>query len=31
MEIGVSREAAKTRRGPKGKANFDMINMMDRI
>ena len=29
--IGVSREAAKTRRGPRGKANFDMINMIDMI
>ena len=31
LGTGVSREAAKPRRGPRGKANFDMINMMDMI
>ena len=28
MGIGISREGAEPRRGPRGKANFDMINMI---
>ena len=31
LGIGISREAAKARRGPRGKADFDRIYMMDRI